>query len=147
MLIQHGARVDYELEDGSTILHSVVDRTRREMGTVERLSRRSIGFIEGISHNDLRSLDLDVKGSCGYTAFDILVMRTRLLRKERRKVDCNSGSLNPHLPFADYLRLETITDEKEEDMYRGRALDERTQSPPSLRSFTPTDPRGARCFT
>lgn len=86
MLIQHGARVDYKIEDGSTISHSIVDRTRRVMGTVERLSRRSIRLIEGISHDDLRSLDLDARDSCGYPAFDILMIRTRLLRKKDEKL-------------------------------------------------------------
>ena len=86
MLIQHGARVDYKIEDGGTISRSIVDRIRRVMGTVERLSRRSIRLIEGISHNDLRSLDLDARDSCGYPAFDILMIRTRLLRKKDEKL-------------------------------------------------------------
>ena len=70
VLIENGARLDYRTRDGTTILHALI------FNVVQ------LGPIEIIFHSDISGLLLDAKDSNGYTAFDLLILRARLLRQE-----------------------------------------------------------------
>ena len=70
VLVENGARLDYRTGDGSTILHALI---------------RKIVYLEPISivlRLDTSGLLLDAKDSNGYTAFDLLILRARLLRQD-----------------------------------------------------------------
>ena len=68
VLVENGARLDYRTRDGTTILHALIS----DVAHLEP--------IEIILHSDISGLLLDAKDSDWYTAFDLLVLRARLLR-------------------------------------------------------------------
>ena len=70
MLLEKGARLDYRTRDGTTMLHALVFNVAH------------LEPIEIISHSDISGLLLDAKDRDGYTAFDLLILRARLLRQD-----------------------------------------------------------------
>ena len=70
MLLEKGARLDYRTRDGTTMLHALI------------LNVAHLEPIEIISHSDISGLLLDAEDSNWYTAFDLLVLRARLLRQD-----------------------------------------------------------------
>ena len=70
VLVENGARLDYRTRDGTTILHPLI------------LNVAHLEPIEIIIHSDISGILLDAKDSDGYTAFDLLILRARLLRQD-----------------------------------------------------------------
>ena len=70
ILVENGARLDYRTRDGTTILHALI------------LNIVRLEPIKTILDLDISGLLLDAKDSNGYTAFDLLVLRARLLRQD-----------------------------------------------------------------
>ena len=70
MLIEHGARLDYRTGNGTTILHALI------------FNLAQLEPINIILDSDISGLLLDAKDDNGYTAFDLLILRARLLRQE-----------------------------------------------------------------
>ena len=70
ILLEKGARLDYRTRDDTTILHALM------------LKVAHLEPIEIISHSDISGLLLDAEDSNWYTAFDLLVLRARLLRQD-----------------------------------------------------------------
>ena len=68
MLIEYGARLDYRTKDGTTILHALI------------LHVVYLEPVEIILHSETSGLLLDAKDIDGHTAFDLLILRARLLR-------------------------------------------------------------------
>lgn len=91
VLVENGARLDYRTRDGTTILHALI----LEVVHVEP--------IEIIFRSDIGGLLLEAKDSNGYTAFDLLIIRARLLRLDSG--DC-SVSLQANHTIDDILEFE-----------------------------------------
>ena len=70
VLVENGARLDYRIGDGSTMLHALI------------LEVLDLEPIRMILHSNICGLPLDAKDSNGYTAFDLLILRARLLRQD-----------------------------------------------------------------
>lgn len=70
VLIENGARLDYRTRDGTTMLHALIRNVAH------------LDPIEIILHSGISDLLLDAKDSDGYTAFDLLILRARLLRQD-----------------------------------------------------------------
>ena len=83
MLVEHRARLDYRTRNGTTILHALILRVSQ------------LEPIKTILHSDISGLLLDTKDSDGYTAFDVLILRARLLREDHG--DCSVSLKASHL--------------------------------------------------
>ena len=70
VLLEKGPQLDYRTWDGTTMLHALI------------LYIAYLEPIETILHSDISGLPLDAKDSDGYTAFDLLILRARLLRQD-----------------------------------------------------------------
>ena len=70
VLIENGARLDYRTRDGTTMLHALI------------LNVVQLEPIKKILQSNIRGLLLDAKDSNGYAAFDLLILRARLLRQD-----------------------------------------------------------------
>ena len=70
MLVENGARLDHRTRDDTTILHALI------------LNVVQLEPIKIILQSDISGLLLDAKDSDGYTAFDLLILRARLLRQD-----------------------------------------------------------------
>ena len=72
LFIENGARLDHRTNDGTTILHTLI---------LHVLDVEPVGII---LHSDVSGLLVDAKDIDGYTAFDLLIFRARLLRHHFR---------------------------------------------------------------
>ncbi len=88
VLVPNGARLDYRIRDGTTILHALI------------INVIHLKPIKIILHSDISGLVLDAKDSDGYTAFELLILRARVLRQD---VGDRSVSLKGSHVF-DYIR-------------------------------------------
>ncbi len=70
VLVENGARLGYRTMDGTTLLHALI------------LNVIQLEPIKITLQSDISGLLLDAKDSDGYSAFDLLILRARLLREE-----------------------------------------------------------------